>query len=261
MTGTARIVLKAARIGFEDTKAEFTWRSYLFGWVTRAVAQVLFFTTMGLLVGGDDFIMFAFLGNVAAMTALSSLAAGPDTAFERALGTLPLLVAAPKSLLPVFAGRSLFHIVRGIAEASFVFALLATLLGWSGRWWLLPLGLLAVAIGAYGFGLFLAAVAVRRLQIGNMLFNFMLYVLIAIGGVNVPTNQFPAAVQRVAAALPLHHGLLGLRELLDGGISPTALAHLATEVAVGLAWLLAALVGFAWFAEGGRRDGTIHLAE
>jgi ABC-2 type transport system permease protein len=77
----------------------------------------------------------------------------------------------------------------------------------------------------------------------------------------VPTSVFPEAVERVAAFLPLHHGLLGFRELLAHGPSLEVARRFTAEMAIGAAWFLAALVAFRVFAESGRRDGTIDLAE
>lgn len=260
-TTTLRIVRKASRVGFEDVKAQYTWKSWLFGWMTRVAAQILFFAAMGLLVGGPEFVLFAFIGNVCAMAALMPQGAGPDTAWERGLGTLPLLVAAPRSMLPVFAGRCAFYIVQGAVEASFVFAVLAPFLGFTGDWWWLPVGTLALGLGSYGLGLFLASISIRRPRIGNILFNLVFYSLVAIAGVNVPTEVFPEAVQRAANVLPMHHGILGTRSLLADGVNASAFGQLGLEVAIGACWFLLAMIGFRLFSEGGRRDGSIDLVE
>lgn len=261
MTAALRTARHAARVGFEETRAAYTWRTWLFGWMVRVAAQILFFSAIGLLVERSDLIAFAFVGNVAAMTAISALAAGPDTAWERGLGTLPLLVAAPGSLLPVFAGRSAFHVVQGVAEGALVFAALAPIVEVPPRWWWMPAGLAVIALGAYGLGVALAAFSIRRPRMGNLVFNFVFFTVVAIGGVNVPTSTFPAAVEAMAAALPLHHGLLGVRALVDTGWSLQVGARFAAELAVGAAWLAVALVGFRVFVERSRRDGTIDLAE
>ncbi|MEX0826447.1 MAG: ABC transporter permease [Acidimicrobiia bacterium] len=256
-----RVTAHAALVGFEDTKAQYTWASWMFGWMVRATAQVLFFAAMGLLLDSPALIMFAFIGNVAAMPALHGMAVGPDTAWERGLGTLPLLVAAPRSMLPVFAGRSSFYIAQGVGEGTLIFALLAPFLGFDGQWWWLPPALLVVSLGSYGLGLFLAACAIRRPRIGNILFNIVFWGIVAIGGVNVPSEVFPQWVQTLADFLPLHHGLLGVRSVLESGPSVEAMRQFGLELAIGAGWFLAALVAFKTFAESGRRDGTIDLVE
>jgi ABC-2 type transport system permease protein len=164
-------------------------------------------------------------------------------------------------MLQEFARRTSFYIVQGIAESLGVFALLAPFLGFSGHWWLLPIGLVSVSLGSYGLGLFLAAISIRQPRIGNTLFNLVFYTLVAIGGVNVATEVFPDWVQAAARLLPLHHGLLGTREMLESGITSGALAELGIELVIGVAWFLMAMAGFKAFAEGGRRDGTIDLEE
>lgn len=261
MTIALRIASNAARVGFEDTRAQYTWKSWLFGWMIRSTAFVLFYAAMGLMVGGKTLVLYAFIGNVVASASQSALGSGPDTAWERGLGTLPLLVAAPHSMLPVFAGRSSFLIAQGIGESIVVFGLLAPLIGFSGHWWLLPIGLISVSLGSYGLGLFLAAISIRRLRIGNILFNFVFYTLVAIGGVNVSTDVFPTWVQQLANLLPLHHGLLGTRDLLANGASWAGFGQLGLELLIGASWFALALIGFRMFSEGGRRDGTIDLVE
>lgn len=261
MTIALRIAAKASRVGFEDERASYTWRSWLFGWITRMAAQILFFAAMGLLIGGEEFVVYAFIGNVCAMAAMAPQGAGPDTAWERGLGTLPLLVAAPQSMLPVFAGRSAFAIVKGSAEATLVFALLAPFVGFEGAWWWLPPGLLALGLGSYGLGIFLASIAIRQPRMGNIVFNLVFYALVALAGVNVPTSVFPDSVQRVVQWLPMHHGILGVRSLLADGWNGYGLGQLGVEVAIGVGWFVVAMLGFAVFAEGGRRDGSISLEE
>ncbi len=261
MTAALRIARNSAYVGYAEVLASYTWKSWLFGWLTRVAAQILFFTAMGLLVGGDDLIEYAFIGNIVAMAALMPLGTGADTAWERGLGTLPLLVAAPRSMLPVFAGRSSFYIVQGLGESLVIYALLAPVLGISKDWWWLPAGVAAVVLGAYGLGLFIASLAIRKPRAGNTTFNLVFYTAVAIGGVNVPTAVFPGWVQSLADVLPLHHGLLGLRALLDGDAGMEAFRQLGIEVVVGTFWFVLALAGFRWFAEGGRRDGSIDLVE
>lgn len=259
--GSLRIAAKASRVGFADLRATYTWKSWTFGWLVRFAAQVLFFAAMGLVVGGPEFVLFAFIGNVCAMAALAPQGAGPDTAWERSLGTLPLLVAAPRSLLPVFAGRCAFTVAQGVVEATIVFAVLAPFLGFSGHWWWLPLGLLTLCLGSYGLGIFMASISIRRPRIGNILFNVLFYSLVTIAGVNVSTSVFPEAVQAIARVMPMHHGILGVRSLLDSGGSAAAFTELGIEVAIGAAWFVLAMVGFKLFAEGGRKDGTIDFEE
>jgi len=261
MTAVLRTGRNAARVGFEETRAAYSWRTWLFGWMVRVAAQILFFSAIGLLIEDPDLIAYAFIGNVGAMTAISALAAGPDTAWERGLGTLPLLVAAPGSLLPVFAGRSAFYVVQGVGEGTFVFAVLAPIVALPEHWWWMPICLVVIALGAYGLGVAMAAFSIRRPRLGNLVFNFVFFSIVAIGGVNIPTAVFPGWVEAVARVLPLHHGLIATRLLLESGWSDAVVTRFALELTVGATWLALAMVGFKVFVERSRRDGTIDLEE
>jgi ABC-2 type transport system permease protein len=260
MIGTLRVMAKASRAGYADQKAGFTPVSWSLGWMTRVIAQILFFSAMGLLVGGKEFVEFAFLGNVLAMAGFMALGSS-DTAWERSQGTLPLLVAAPRTLLPVMAGKCAFYAVQGAVEGVLIFSLLAAFIGYPAHWWWMPVGLLVVVSSMYSLGLFLGAISIRRLHLGTFLYNMTFYTLVAIGGVNVPTSVFPVWVERTASVLPLHHGLIGTRSLLTSGASAPAFTRLGLELAVGAGWFMLALLSFRTFADKGRRDGTIDLAE
>jgi len=256
-----RVAANAARIGYRETRAQYSWRTWLFGWILRLIAQTLFFTAMGLLIDSEDLIRFAFVGNVTAAVMIMVLGIGPDTAWERSQGTLPLLVAAPRSMLPVFAGRNVFHVVQGIAEGTLIFFLVGPWIGLHGNLAWAPVGFVTVALGSYGLGVFMAAIAIRKPRWGNTIYNIVFWTIIAIGGVNVTRTVFPAWVQQVGNLLPLVHGLTALRSLLSDGLGLLALREAGLELAVGLGWFVLALVGFWALAEGGRKDGTIDLAE
>ena len=107
----------------------------------------------------------------------------------------------------------------------------------------------------------MASIAIRWLRIGNTIFNFTFYSVVAISGVNIPTESFRAWVQSIADVLPLRHGLLGVRRLLTTGWDGVVVSELMIELLVGVIWFGLGMLGFRLFAEGGRRDGTIDLAE
>ena len=81
--------------------------------------------------------------------------------------------------------------------------------------------------------------------------------MMALCGVNVPVSVFPNWAQDLAAALPLTHGLRAVRGVLSGAPAGRVVGDAALEAAVGLCWFAVAAASFRWFAEGGRRDGSI----
>lgn len=254
-----RVIRWGAMSGIAERRALFTWRTWLFGWFVRVLAQVLFFVLMGTLLGSVAATHWIFVGNVAAIVMMESLGSGVEVAEERRNGTLPLLVAAPVTPVGPLTGKALPHLAESIAVGSVVFFLLAPVLDFPLRFpdHLLVVPLLAVvALGCYGLGMFGASLLFRAVDLGNIVFNLFLWLIVAIGGVNVTVEFFPGPVQAVAHVLPLTNGLHAIRGLL-GQEEVSVLGYAGRELAVGAGWFLLALPSFRWLAEGGRRDGTL----
>lgn len=254
-----QVIFWAAFSGIAARRALFTWRTWLFGWFVRVLAQVLFFVLLGTLLGSVQAAHWIFVGNVAAIVMMESLGTGVEVAEERRNGTLPLLVAAPMSPVGALTGKALPHLVEAIAVGSVVFFLLAPVLDFPVQYpeHLLIVPLLAVvALGSYGLGMFGASLLFRAVDLGNIAFNLFLWGIVAIGGVNVTVEFFPEPVQAVAHVLPLTNGLHAIRGVL-GQEEVSVLTYVGRELAVGLGWFLLALPSFRWLAEGGRRDGTL----
>ncbi|MDX1659410.1 MAG: ABC transporter permease [Nitriliruptorales bacterium] len=262
LRATLRVIRWAARAGWEDRKALFTWRSWTFGWFLRLVTQVLFFALIGVLLGSEEQVHWLFVGNVVAIAALGTLAVGPDASEERYYGTLPLLVAAPSSPIPVLTGKTLLWMAEAFVTSVLAFVLLAPPLGhplvFPDQLVLLPV-LATVVFANYALGIFMASLVFRAVHLGNTVFNFVFWLMAAICGVNVAVEFFPAAIERLAYVLPLTHGLRAIRGAL-GQADYAIWAEAGAELLVGAAWLALALMGFAWLAEGGRRDGTLDHA-
>lgn len=259
LAAAARVVAWAARAGWAERVALFTPTTWVFGWVLRLLTQVVFFALIGVLLGSVERVHFLLVGNVAAVVGLGTLAVGVDATDERYHGTLPLLVAAPTSPVLVLSGKTVLWTAESVITGTIALVTLSPLFGLSlsltevAR--AVPV-LLAIAAGVYGLGMFMASLLFRAVQIGNTIFNLTFWSMAAICGVNVPVGFFPEPVQAVAYALPLTHGLLALRGVL--GVSDVDVGlEVLRELGVGAAWLLLALAGFRWLAEGGRRDGTL----
>jgi hypothetical protein len=93
--------------------------------------------------------------------------------------------------------------------------------------------------------MFLASISIDRYRVANLLFNFAFYLIVAIGGINVPSDVFqPGWIQTLASVLPLHHALVGIRELVETGPSAALFVSFGAELAVGAAWLVVALIAF-----------------
>ncbi len=262
--GTSLHVLRhSAASGFADFGHMFTLTTWSTAWLGRVVMQVLFFAMIGLLLGDADTVRFLLIGNAVMIAATESIMTVASTTWERRAGTLPLLIASPTSPLLVFIGRSVQWLPSGIASSTISFFVVAAVFGVDLPWpeaLLVPALIVVVSVSAYLFGSFLGALVLRAMDARNLVSNLAIWSMMAICGVNVPTDFWPAGVQAVAKVLPVTHGLGAIRDLLDGASATTVLQGVGLELLVGTGWLLLALLSIKRLVDHGRRTGTIEYA-
>lgn len=258
--GTLRVARHAVASGVADFTTMFTWRTWTTAWLGRMVLQVVFFGLIGRLVEDPDTVRFLVIGNAVMLAAVESMFVVASTTWERRAGTLPLLVASPTSPLLVFAARSLHWLATGVVSASVSLVAAAAVFGIALPWprvLLVPPLILAVGLSTYLFGSFLGALVLRAMEFRNVVGNVVHLTMMAICGVMVPVDFWPPAIQRVAAVLPVTHGLQAVRALLDGTGPGPIVRGVVLELLVGLAWLTLALLSIRRLVDRGRRDGSI----
>ncbi|GAA3885733.1 hypothetical protein GCM10022243_58190 [Saccharothrix violaceirubra] len=261
---TLRVLRLSAITGFADYASVYTVRSWLAGWLFRVLCQVAFFTLVSRLVGPAVHREYLLVGNAVLIAALESCMVVASTTWERRAGTLPLLVASGARPAVVFCGRSVHWVLSGTLTSSV--SLFAVGLVFEPdlirirSLAVLPLVLL-VSITTYCFGLVLAAVVLRFMELRNVVGNLAYLGLMAICGVQVPVDYWPTVVRVVANVLPLTHGLAAVRLVLAGGEAGAVLLQAGTEALVGAAWLAVALGVFGRLVDGGRRNGSIEFDE
>lgn len=262
--GTARRVLaRSAVLALAEFGAMYTWRTWLFGWLLRVLAQVGFFALIGRLLDDPEAVAYLLVGQAVMIAVIEALLVVPSTTWERRAGTLPLLVAAPANPALVFLGRSVQWLASGVASATVALFTMSAVFGVALPW---PRALLAVpliavvAASTYCFGTVLAAVVLRFMETRNVVLNVAYLTLMAVCGVGVPTAFWPRWIEVAAQGLPLTHGLLAIRALLDGADASVIWAGAGREMLVGAVWLAVSLLAFRHLAESGRRDGSIEFA-
>jgi ABC-2 type transport system permease protein len=262
MTATALVLRYAVVTGFQDYSVTFTWKTWLAGWYVRVLFQVVFFALIGRLLGSEERLQYLLVGNAVMLAAIGSLFAVAGTTWERRAGTMPLLVASPSSPIVVLAGRSAWALTDGFVSSLAAFFVAAPIfdidLPWPRTLLVIPLVAL-VSASCYALGIFLGGLVLRAMSTRNVVANLTWGTIMAIGGVNVPISYYPEAVEWLAQALPLVHGLEAIRELLRGDSLVALLPDVALELLVAAGWLCLALLTFDRFAQKGRRDGSIEF--
>jgi len=260
---TLRILWYACLSGMQDYKTIYTWRSWLLGWYLRILAQVVFFALIGRLLRSDAQVEFLLIGNAIMVAAQEGIWALNLVLWDRASGTLQLLVASPSSPVVVLAGRGAYLIADGLASAIGALFVVGPLfhldLPWPQVLLVVPLTLL-VGASTYCLGTFLAGVIVRWREGNVIVANLGIAAAMTVCGVNVPLAFYPEPLEWVARCLPLTHGLLAIRGVVDGAGAGLIAREAGLEALVGLAWLALALVTFGRFVTHGRRDGSLEFA-
>ncbi|GAA1094641.1 ABC transporter permease [Nocardiopsis metallicus] len=261
---SARVLRWSATSALADLRAFYTWKTWLFGWLTRILCQVAFFALIGAMLDSPDRTAYLLVGNAVFVGVTATMFVCASSSWERMAGTLPLLIASPAPPFLVFAGRSVQWLADGLACAVISLFLLAPVFGVHLP---MPAALLVVPlialtyVSVYSFGLVLAGLALRVMHVRNLIGNVGGLILMVVCGVQVPVSFWPPAVEFVAQGLPLTHGLGAVRELLSGA-SGAVVARLALlEAAVGAVWFCVAALTFRHLAESGRRDGSIEFGD
>jgi ABC-2 type transport system permease protein len=257
-----RALLSAAGIAAADMRTIYTWRTWIFAWLSRILCQVSFFSLIGRLLHSQQETRYLLIGNTVDVVSMVAIFACVSAAWERQSGTLPLLLASPSSLFTVFVGRCVNWFFDGIACTAVSMLLLGPIFNVSMPWlrilFVIPI-IACIGGSTYFLGLALAGIVLRRLHFRNLVAGLAYLSLMLICGVEVPVTFLPKPAQYLADILPLTHGLAAIRILIQGQAATRVFEQGAAEFGVGVGWLVVAFLVFRQLAERGRRDGSIEF--
>lgn len=262
MLQTLRVLRYSIINGFQDAATMFSPKTYFTGWLLRVLSQVTFFSLIGSLLGSEEKTHFLLVGNVVAVGAMVVHSVSASTVWERWTGTLPLLFAAPSRPLIVLMGRSFNWVPDAMFSATGAFLIVGAIFGlpmpWPAVLWVFPLLLLTI-VATYGFALFLGSMSIRAPESRNFISRMATTLTMAIGGVNVPIDFFPGIVQAAAYSLPVTHGLLAIRSVLDVSSPSVVLGHLLAALLTGIGWYAVAIISFSLFEARSRATGSLEF--
>ena len=243
----------------------------LFGWLHPAifvptlivppVFQVLFFAYLGRAAGLESD-TFYVVGNSIQLAALPGLfAISHAINGERKSQTLASLLASPASRVALFLGRGLPVMAIGLVVSLVSFAVGTLLLDVDLEARSLPslaLAMVATAFSCTALGVAHAAVGLRVREMA-VFSNLVFAVLLVFCGVNVPLDDLPAWMSTVAQGLPVTHSVEAGRDVVAGASLASVAGLLATELAIGLAYLLLGLALLRHYERVARHRATIEL--
>lgn len=258
------ILAQSMKSGSRDFALMYTPTTWAFGWMTRVLAQVTFYSMMGALLGDSDRTRYLLIGAAVYIAVVETMVTTAATTWERVSGTLPLLIAAPAGLVLVFSGRSWYWAATGTLSSSLSLLILAPLFGVSLTLTqaviVIPL-IFLVALSTYGLALVCGSLAVRFHPWRNIISNIVHLTMLTLGGFLVPVLFWPTPLQWLAQVFPGTHGLAAIRTVLDSGSTGEALGYAALALLTGIAWALVAMWSFWALAASGRRTGNIEYGD
>jgi lipooligosaccharide transport system permease protein len=195
-------------------------------------------------MGGTSYFAYLGAGFVCSATMYAATFESLYSAFSRmhVQRTWEAIVNAPMTLDDVIAGEWAWAATKALAAGICVLAVVAAF-GYARS----PLALgalpviLLLGLAFAGLGL-----AINALANGYDFFSYYMTValtpMLMLSGVFFPVEELPAAVQSVAKALPLYHGVVVVRPLLSGELVPGIWGHLGVLAAYAIAGIYAAMV-------------------
>ena len=229
------------------------WRSNraLFQWMTpSAVAttivgvpacQLIWFVHVGRYLGTHP-VGFYAVGNAVHACAMAGLFAPAMTVSgERTGSTLNAVLATPANRAVMFAGRIVAPLLIGAATTAVMLGVGTAVAGVdlpADRLPLLTWTLLATAASCSAFGLVIGAIALRTRD-ALVLANLVLYLMLLLCGVNLPSSSLPGPAATAGRLLPLTHGIEAARRAVDG--TGGAAGLLAVEMLKGAVYLSVAV--------------------
>lgn len=254
-----RIFLSAAKMSWAMYSVELT-PVVLFGSkIPRAVLQALFFVFIAKAAGGMELAKFALIGNAvhaAVFPAIIYMAIVIE--LEKWAGTLPHLIASPANWLPVLMGRSTATFGDAIFSTTIVLGILVPLIAPDiailNLLRAIPVLFITVASAA-GLGWLVGAISLP-LRWGSLISNMTGYAMMVTCGVNFPLLALPPAIQWLGRCLPMTHGLLAVRALVDGAAYSDVAGLAGTEILIGVIYAVAAWALFRYRLRVARAQGT-----
>jgi ABC-2 type transport system permease protein len=213
----------------------------------RYILQPLFFVILATTAGGSELGRFALIGNAMGNAAIMSLVnLGVSIEIEKWAGTFPLLLAAPANWLPLMIGRATAAYFDALLGVLITFVVLTPFmpnadLTAEALLMAAPLMLLTTATMA-GLGWLLGSITLPT-RTGLLVSNMVSYFMFVVCGVNFPLEALPSWLQGIGRFLPLTHGLLAIRGVIDGASYAEVSSLIGWEVLIGtlyavLAWLI-----------------------
>jgi ABC-2 type transport system permease protein len=208
------------------------------------IAVLLFFTSSGIIPNATRPVDFLVPGAIALAIVASGLVnLGIATAYERSYGVLKRLGGAPIPRWGLIAAKVVAILALEVVQVTALLAVGTLVLGWSpGAGWSPGLFVAGIVLGTVAFaGLGLLLAGTLRAEATLALANGLFLGFLMLGGVVLPVDHLPGALQPIAAVLPSTALADLLRLALASGVASSTTAAVSSASTLA-AWAVGAAV-------------------
>jgi ABC-2 type transport system permease protein len=259
-----RGALVQARLAYRATYFWQGWQAFVANVILRAPLTLATYAFVARSALDDAQTRFAIVGMIL-YSIPTTIIGGITQMFsnDREMGGLALTLVAARGRTQLYALRAVWHLPNALVAvtAGLVFSrLVLDLFVGDASWGALVMCAAAVTVSVAAFALLAGNLAlVLRDYVAPMTLASGL-ILVCSGAV-IPSDRLPAAIEWVANALPVTHGLRGFRAAFDGAPVGSVASDVIWELLVGVGYLVVGSAAFAAITERGRRTGSLELTE
>lgn len=262
MRANLRLFWSGAKASWANYLVELIPTIFLGFHVPRILLQTLFFVYLAMAAGGDQLARFALIGNAVQMAVFMAVLSMEEVIkSEKWNNTFQYMIVSPSSWFPMMLGKSVSYYGDAIFSAAISFAVLIPLLhiqiSLVNLLRSVPLILITIA-SASALGWLIGAISLP-VRWGYMFGNWFAYAMIIFCGVNIPFTALSPFVQIVGNILPVTHGLLAIRAIIDGAAYSSILPWLGEEVLIGIIYGGIAWWMFSYRLRVTRKNGSFEL--
>jgi ABC-2 type transport system permease protein len=182
--------------------------------------------TTGIVSGQTNYFQFVAPG-IMAMVAMMSLMTGLPHAisYEREIGTLDGMLAAPVHRMSILAGKVIAQTTRGMLQGVIILGLSIGLFGVVVQGSLaLVVGLLLLTVfSIVGLGILITSFTSTE-ETASMVMMTITFPMMFLSGVFFPLQQMPEFMQVIAKFLPLTYAVTALRRVVVLGVGIPAIS-------------------------------------
>jgi ABC-2 type transport system permease protein len=198
----------------------------------------------GIVPGNPNYFEFVAPG-IMAMVVMMSLMTGLPHAisYEKDMGTLDGMLAAPTSRWAIILGKVLAQTTRGLVQGFIILLMSVLLFGVviHGSILLVVLLILLTVFSFVGLGILITSFADKE-ETATMVMMTLMFPMMFLSGVFFPIQQMPSFMQTLANFLPLTYAASAMRKVMVLGAGTEAIITDVIVLAVFGAVLLAIAV-------------------